>query len=414
MATWGQAFGKTLLQMAPDVQKKMQTNFEDRRNADVMREIARIALMTDPAQQQAEIQRMMTDPNTPREIMQYLPKVAEASAAAVRRQQESEAVARGVGFTGNPAGLDAQTILAMQQHNLLRDRALAEEKAREITRAREEAMWSQRQEAQKWLNSEEGRRTAELAASTVRDDRTGSVAPAPGAVAAQILYTQKWHEAGYTGNPPFQEPHYFAPQSGGGTRDTTTAKLVAWLKAKNDVYENLGMTDEQKAAAVAEIDRVFGMTAPPPPGGEDTPESTYEKVLSSQGGDVGNAITILDRIAADPSADAQQKQNATRAAMIARGIIGTRTGQGSGARTRQTLPPPSAEESDLLAAEAELKAILNSRPSVSLSDLAGITDPYTTPEYRNWEQRVEVARQKVAQLKEKKRLADINRRFGSQ
>jgi hypothetical protein len=411
MATWGQAFGKTLLQMAPDVQKKMQTNFEDRRNADVMREIARIALMTDPAQQQAEIQRMMTDPNTPREIMQYLPKVAEASSAGIRGQQASRALAKGVGFTGDTTGLDAQTILAMQQHNLLRDRALAEEKAGEITRAREEATWSQRQEAQKWLNSEEGRRTAELASSTVRDDRTGSVVPAPGASAAQILYTQKWHEAGYTGNPPFQEPHYFAPQSGGGTRDTTTAKLVAWLKAKNDVYENLGMTDEQKAAALAEIDRAFGMTTPPPP--EDTPESTYEKVLSSQGGDVEKAITILDRIAADPSANAQQKQNAKRAAMIGRGVIGTRIRQGSGARTRQTLPPPSAEESELLAAEAELKAIQNSRPSVSLSDLSGVTDA-NTPAYRNWVQRVEVARQKVAQLKEKKRLADINRRFGSQ
>ena len=270
MATWGQAFGKTLLQMAPDVQKKMQTNFEDRRNADVMREIARIALMTDPAQQQAEIQRMMTDPNTPREIMQYLPKVAEASAAAVRRQQESEAVARGVGFTGNPAGLDAQTILAMQQHNLLRDRALAEEKAREITRAREEAMWSQRQEAQKWLNSEEGRRTAELAASTVRDDRTGSVAPAPGAVAAQILYTQKWREAGYTGNPPFQEPHYFPPRSGGGTRDTTMSTISKLMELRNDIWDNLGMTEEQKAAAVAPIDAklaALGFRIAPPAGG---------------------------------------------------------------------------------------------------------------------------------------------------
>jgi len=240
--------------MAPDVQKKMQTNFEDRRNADVMREIARIALMTDPAQQQAELQRMMTDPNTPREIMQYLPKVAEASAAAVRRQQESEAVARGVGFTGNPAGLDAQTILAMQQHNLLRDRALAEEKAGEITRAREEATWSQRQEAQKWLNSEDGRRTAELASSTVRDDRTGSVVPAPGASAAQILYTQKWHEAGYTGNPPFQEPHYFPPRSGGGMRDTTMSTISKLMELRNDIWDNLGMTEEQKAAAVAPID----------------------------------------------------------------------------------------------------------------------------------------------------------------
>ena len=411
MATWGQAFGKTLLQMAPDVQKKMQTNFEDKRNAGAMREIARIALMTDPAQQQAAITELMQRPDTPREIMPYLPKIAEASSAGVRGQRATAAVAKGVGFQGETAGLDAQTILAMQQYNLSRDRALAAEKAGEITRAREEATWSQRQEAQKWLNSEDGRRTAELASSTVRDDRTGSVVPAPGASAAQILYTQKWHEAGYTGNPPFQEPHYFAPQSGGGTRDTTTAKLVAWLKAKNDVYENLGMTDEQKAAALAEIDRAFGMTTPPPP--EDTPESTYEKVLSSQGGDVEKAITILDRIAADPSANAQQKQNAKRAAMIGRGVIGTRIRQGSGARTRQTLPPPSAEESELLAAEAELKAILNSRPSVSLSDLSGVTDA-NTPAYRNWVQRVEVARRKVAQLKEKKRLADINRRFGSQ
>ena len=94
MATWGQAFGKTLLQMAPDVQKQMQTNFEDKRNAGAMREIARIALMTDPAQQQAEIQRMMTDPNTPREIMPYLPKIAEASSAGVRGQRATAAVDR--------------------------------------------------------------------------------------------------------------------------------------------------------------------------------------------------------------------------------------------------------------------------------------------------------------------------------
>ncbi len=218
MATWGQAFGKTLLQMAPDVQKKMQTNFEDRRNADVMREIARIALMTDPAQQQAEIQRMMTDPNTPREIMQYLPKVAEASSAGIRGQQASRALAKGVGFTGDTTGLDAQTILALQQNNFARDRALVAEKAGEITRAREEAAWNQRQEAQKWLNSEEGIRTRALATATSRD-RNGSVFPAQGAIDAQILYTQKWHEAGYTGNPPFQEPHYFAPQSGARNDD---------------------------------------------------------------------------------------------------------------------------------------------------------------------------------------------------
>jgi len=85
--SWEEAIGRTLQDMAPQVQSQMQSNAESRQHAEIMRRVSLIQMESDPYRRKAMIMELINDPNLtiPQEVFeQYVLPLARNTASEIR------------------------------------------------------------------------------------------------------------------------------------------------------------------------------------------------------------------------------------------------------------------------------------------------------------------------------------------
>ena len=85
--SWEEALGRTLQDMAPQVQSQMQTNAESRQHAEIMRRVRLIQMESGPYRRKAMIMELVNDPSLtiPQEIFeQYVLPLARSTAREIQ------------------------------------------------------------------------------------------------------------------------------------------------------------------------------------------------------------------------------------------------------------------------------------------------------------------------------------------
>jgi hypothetical protein len=212
MPTWGQAIGRTLADMAPQVGAKMQAGIDTKRKTGAYRTLARIALMGDPVAQKAEIDAALARNDISPEEVQVLAGIAPQAAAGIQSQKQSVAAANAFGLP-DAGGLPLDMIPELAKRNTENARYADVIRHQQKVDSVSDEGRARIAEHNAWLTDpERGGKVLTMAMATV-PGRNGSILLAPGAREAQTEYYLHYRGAGNEGVlQSFPEDEIFAPR----------------------------------------------------------------------------------------------------------------------------------------------------------------------------------------------------------